>query len=354
MAVAPGYTALICASCKSAQLWLAEDGLECRSCGHVVSVEGGVHALNPALGEVPTGPASAGSAPEAMAKGMFPTEAARASHFRDLDIVLGQVLGRKRLGEVLEIGASGGAWTWGLAHDDRVRRLYATETSPAALGHLAEITTDGAALILDSATAMLDLEIASLDLVLGRGALARELDPAPLLTKVKRWLKPGGAAVFLEPCLQGKIWTAFVMDLIRRFEANGGPKPEPEETAKFLSRKTARKGLSPLATMRLEGAARQVVRGARGEGTSDDRVFDMAKLTNLGYEIGFTDCYPVDQPQEDVTPLRRLRNTLDGLLGPEKAALERYAPVFEALEETFGALPETAPVAPSIYFVFRT
>jgi hypothetical protein len=106
--------------------------------------------------------------------------------------------------------------------------------------------------------------------------------------------------------------------------------------------------------MRLEGAARQVLRGARGEGTSDDRVFDMATLTNLGYEIGFTECYPIDQPQEDVTPLRRLRNTLDGLLGPEKAALERYAPVFEALEETFAALPETAPVAPSIYFVFRT
>jgi methylase of polypeptide subunit release factors len=43
------------------------------------------------------------------------------------------LLGRKNFGEVLELGASGGAWTWGLAHDDRVRRLYATETSPAAL-----------------------------------------------------------------------------------------------------------------------------------------------------------------------------------------------------------------------------
>ena len=42
-------------------------------------------------------------------------------------------MGRKSFGEVLELGASGGAWTWGLANDDRVRRLYATETSPAAL-----------------------------------------------------------------------------------------------------------------------------------------------------------------------------------------------------------------------------
>ncbi|MFP4283577.1 MAG: class I SAM-dependent methyltransferase, partial [Opitutales bacterium] len=273
MPVAPGYTALTCPFCMGAQLWLAEDGLQCRKCGHEVSAEGGVNALNPAVGEVPAAPAAASAAPDAVARAFFPTEAARASHFRDLEIILNQVLGRRRFGEVLEIGAAGGAWTWGLAHDERVRRLYATETSPAALAHLAEITQGGAALILDSATARLDLEIGALDLVLGRGALAREIDPAALLTRVKRWLKPGGAAVFLEPCLQGKIWTAFVMDLIRRFEATGGPRPDAEENPRFLGRKSARKGLSQLATMRLEGAARQVVRGARGEGTSDDRVF---------------------------------------------------------------------------------
>jgi hypothetical protein len=263
------------------------------------------------------------------------------------------LLGRKSFGEVLELGASGGAWTWGLAHDDRVRRLYATETSPAALSHLAEITADGAALVLETATEGLGIEMASLDLVVGRGALSREADPTPLLTNVRRWLKPGGVAVFLEPCLQGKIWTAFVMDLIRRFEAQGGPGPAQDEGGGFLGRKSAKKGMSQLATMRLEGAARQVMRGAQGEGTGDDRVFDMAALTNLGYEIGYSECYPIDQPQSDVTPLRRMRNALDGLLGQEKSALDRYAPIFEALEETFGALPETAPVAPNIYFVFR-
>lgn len=353
MALAPGYTALICPNCKDSQLWLTEEGLECRRCGHEVSAEHGFNALNPAVGEVPPVPVAASMAPEAVAKAFFPTEAARAGHFRDLDIILRQVLGRKSLGEVLEIGAAGGAWTWGLAQDERVRRFYATETSPAALAHLAEITGDGAALILETGTINLDIEMATLDLVVGRNALAREVDPAPLLQKIKRWLKPGGAAVFLEPCLQGKIWTAFVMDLIRRFEARGGPGPDTEEAGKFLGRKSAKKGLSQLANMRLEGAARQVIRGAQGEGTSDDRVFDMAGLTNLGYELGFTECYPIDQPQQDVTPLRRMRNTLDGLLGPEKAAMERYGPVFEALESTFAALPETAPVAPNIYFVFR-
>jgi SAM-dependent methyltransferase len=75
------------------------------------------------------------------------------------------------------------------------------------------------------------IEMASLDLVVGRGALSREADPTPLLTNVKRWLKPGGVAVFLEPCLQGKIWTAFVMDLIRRFEAQGGPAPRRTRAA---------------------------------------------------------------------------------------------------------------------------
>jgi SAM-dependent methyltransferase len=357
MPIAPGYTALICPACTENQLWMTEEGLECRRCGHAVETSSGVHALNPAWGEVPPPPGAASGHPEAIARAFFPTEAARASHYRDLDIILGQVLGRKNFGEVLEIGAAGGAWTCGLSQDPRVRRLYATETSPTALAHLGEITAGGSALILDSGTENLRLEMATLDLVVGRGALAREADPATLLTNVKRWLKPGGAAVFLEPCLQGKIWTAFVMDLIRRFEAQGGKGPNGEEAGGgFLGRRAAarRAPLSTLAQMRLEGATRQVIRGAQGEGMGEDRVFDIAALTHLGYEIGYAECYPIDQPQEDVTPLRRLRNTLDGLLGTEKTALERYTPIFEALEETFGALPETAPVAPNIYFVFRT
>lgn len=353
MPIAPGYTALICPACNDHPLWMGDEGLECRRCGHAVPNADGVSALNPAVGEVPPAPGAPADLNSGIAKAFFPTEAARAGHYRDLDVILGQVLGRKNFGEVLEIGASGGAWTWGLSYDDRVRRLYATETSPAALAHLAEITEGGAAIVLESGTAALGVEMASLDLVVGRNALSREADPAPLLTNVKRWLKPGGVAVFLEPCLQGKIWTAFVMDLIRRFEAQGGAGPGNEEGGGFLSRKSSRKGLSQLATMRLEGAARQVMRGARGEGTGDDRVFDMAALTNLGYEIGYSECFPMDQPQTDVTPLRRLRNSLDGLLGTEKNALERYAPIFDALEETFAALPETAPVAPNIYFVFR-
>jgi hypothetical protein len=353
MAIAQGYTALICPACTENQLWLGEEGLECRRCGNAVPNEAGVHALLPAVGEVPPVPGTPADLNGGIAKAFFPTEAARAGHYRDLEIILGQLLGRKSFGEVLELGASGGAWTWGLAHDDRVRRLYATETSPAALSHLAEITADGAALVLETATNGLGVEMATLDLVVGRGALSREPDPTPLLTNVRRWLKPGGVAVFLEPCLQGKIWTAFVMDLIRRFEAQGGPGPTQDEGGSFLGRKSAKKGMSQLASMRLEGAARQVIRGAQGDGTGDDRVFDMAALTNLGYEIGYSECYPVDQPQSDVTPLRRMRNALDGLLGQEKSALDRYAPIFEALEETFGALPETAPVAPNIYFVFR-
>lgn len=353
MAIAQGYTSLICPACTEGPLWMGEEGLECRRCGHMVTWEGGVHALAPAVGEVPPVPGTTADMNGGIAKAFFPTEAARASHFRDLDVILGQVMGRKNFGDVVEIGASGGAWTDGLAQDPRVRRLYATETSPAALNHLAEITEDGSALILESGSTGVAFEMASVELVVGRGALSREPDPGPLLTSVRRWLKPGGVAVFLEPCLQGKIWTAFVMDLIRRFEAQGGPAPASDESGSFLGRKSAKKGMSQLATMRLEGASRQVMRGAQGHGTGDDRVFDMAALTNLGYEIGYTECYPIDQPQTDVTPLRRIRNALDGLLGQEKSTLERYTPIFEALEETFGALPETAPVAPNIYFVFR-
>jgi len=114
MAIAQGYTALLCPACMENQLWLGEDGLECRRCGHVVAQDNGVHALSPAVGEVPPVPGAPAEWNEGIAKAFFPTEAARAGHYRDLDVILGQLMGRKSFGEVLELGASGGAWTWAL------------------------------------------------------------------------------------------------------------------------------------------------------------------------------------------------------------------------------------------------
>jgi hypothetical protein len=111
---------------------------------------GGVHALSPCGGRGAARPRHAADINGGIAKAFFPTEAARAGITAISTSSSASLLGRKSFGEVLELGASGGAWTWGLAHDDRVRRLYATETSPAALSHLAEITADGAALVLET------------------------------------------------------------------------------------------------------------------------------------------------------------------------------------------------------------
>jgi SAM-dependent methyltransferase len=268
MAIAPGYTALICPACTENQLWLGEEGLECRRCGTCRAEPGRRPCPAPCRGRGAAGARHAADVNGGIAKAFFPTEAARAGHYRDLDVILGQLMGRKSFGEVLELGASGGAWTWGLAHDDRVRRLYATETSPAALAHLAEITADGAALILESPSEGLAIEMASLDLVVGRGALSRETDPTPLLTNVKRWLKPGGVAVFLEPCLQGKIWTAFVMDLIRRFEAQGGPGPATGRGRRLPRPEIREEGHEPAChdaprRRRAAGHARRAGRGHR-------------------------------------------------------------------------------------------
>ncbi|MBY6202648.1 class I SAM-dependent methyltransferase [Maritalea mobilis] len=343
-----GYVALMCPACGGGQLWIRDGLMNCRQCGHEVRAEGGVHAL--ALGSAPPADTQAGD----VARAFFPTEAARRSHFRDLQMIIEQVMGRRHLSDVLEIGATGGAWTAGLSASDRVRKLYATETSAAALNHLVSIAAAPGTIILQSGAETLDFAAESLDMVVGRATLCQLGDPNAMLTRIRGWLKPGGAAIFLEPCLQGKIWAAFAMDLIRRFEEAGGPSDEAPASGGFLARKpAAKKGLSPLAMMRLEGGARQVLQGAQGIGRGEDRVFDISTLCGVGYEAGFAECFPIDQPQDEVTPLRRLKNTLEGLLGHEKGALERYAPVFEALDATFGALHETAPVAPMVYFVFR-
>ena len=354
MAPRQGYTALTCPACGEGQLWISDEALSCRRCRETVAEDRGIYALNAAHDDTAASYASiqAGLAPQAF----FPAENARMRHFRDLDLIVGQVLGGRNIAETLELGGDGGAWTWGLAHDGRYQRVYASDTSPTALAHLADLTEGTGAMILDTAPGALRIAPNSLDLVVGRATLCREMDPEAMLSRVRQWLKPGGAAIFLEPCLQGKIWAAFVMDAIRRFEAQS-PQSAPSENgagSRLLGRgKTQRKTLSQLAQLRLEGSTRQILRGTEGKRAGEERVFDMTALTSMGFEAGFNECFPIDQPQEDATPLQRMRNTLDGLLGPEKTILERYLPIFEALEATFGALPETSPVAPNLYFVFR-
>lgn len=354
MAARQGYTALTCPACGEGQLWVSEGRLGCRRCRVEVPQEDGIFEMSPAARNENGARAQAGTTPGAglSASALFPAESARQRHFRDLDLIVGQVMGNRNLPEVLELGAEGGALTWGLAHDARYQRVYATETAPNALAHLAQITEGTGALILDTPPGAVRVAPGSLDLVVGRSTLCRELDPEALLRRVRDWLKPGGAAIFLEPCLQGKIWAAFVMDAIRRFEVQAAP-VEAGGTGRLLGRKPQRKTLSQLTQLRLEGSTRQILRGSAEKQAGEERVFDMTALTNAGFDAGFGECYPIDQPQDDATPLRRMRNTLDGLLGHEKGLLDRYLPLFEALEATFGALPETAPVAPNIYFVFR-
>jgi hypothetical protein len=61
----------------------------------------------------------------------------------------------------------------------------------------------------------------------------------------------------------------------------------------------------------------------------------------------------MDQPQTDVTPLRRMRNALDGLLGQEKSALERYTPIFEALEKPSARCPRPRPWPQHLFHLSR-
>lgn len=349
MAGSAGYTALLCPACGQGQLLVRDGELSCRQCKHDVPSGNGVHAFS--LGSEP--PESADL--DDVTRAFFPSEAARRNHARDLEIILEQVLGRRHMSEVLEIGAGGGAWTPGLSQSDRIRRLYVSETSAASLIHLVSVAAAPSTIILQSSLETIDFAPGSLDLVLGRGTLCRTSDPGETLSRIRQWLKPGGTAIFLEPCLQGKIWAAFAMDLIRRFEKTGMlGEDAPAPSGGFLGRKApAKKSLSALAQMRLEGGVGQILRGAEAPRHGEERVFDVSTLCGTGYETGYSDCYPIDQPQNEITPMRRMRNTLEGLLGHEKAVLERYAPVFEAIEATFGELPETALVAPMIYFVFR-
>jgi hypothetical protein len=115
MAIAPGYTALICPACTESQLWLGDDGgWNAAAAAMSCQTKAAYTLCHQRWARCRQAPRTAADANGGIAKAFFPTEAARAGHYRDLDIILGQLMGRKelrrgagtrRLGRGLDLGS---------------------------------------------------------------------------------------------------------------------------------------------------------------------------------------------------------------------------------------------------------
>lgn len=276
----------------------------------------------------------------------YPTEQAYRNLYGDLARLLEHNAPPGDIGHALEIGSGSGAWTWGLSRDPRVKTLYASDISPGFLKRLHQTSANDDTLILQAGGEDLAFAQASLDLVLGRSVLHHIYDYRAVLSQIRTWLRPGGIAVFFEPNLQGKLWLAFYIEMIRRLNAALGPN-DPA-------------ALGTASTRRLEGAMRHILKdfyhpdidGIRPN-IEDKYVFDINTLMQDGRDAGFANVDYVDQDQGNGLALIRIRNAVLPLLEADKAKTARFAPLFDAFEATFGLNAQTAPISPMGYFVFR-
>lgn len=346
---AKATTPILCPSCHTAPLAHVDDVLICtaRSCRHEVPRIGRVHDLDPGAGDTALDI-------ETYAATNFADEQTYRNLFHELHEMVTRLMGPGEIGKTLEIGAGSGAWTWGMARSDRFRSLYATDISHGFLEKLAGQCDTPGTLIMRAPGESLAFRAGSLDLVLGRSVLHHIYDYRGLLARLRGWLRPGGVALFFEPCLQGKLWIAYQFELIRRLDQqtrrHNETLPEP------LRRAT----LTEEGRRRLESGTRHILKDFYHEGIDDIRagledkyIFDIDTLVQDGRDAGFGDAGFISLPQIDGLARQRILNNLRACLREEAPILDQYEPVFDAFSATFGVSPTTPPVAPMGYFWFR-
>ena len=342
-------TPILCPSCGKGRLNLIGGQLSCamRSCGYIVPTIGRVHDLDPEAGDTNLDI-------EEYASVNFSNEQAYRNLFHDLDGIVTKIMGNVTVDRTLEIGAGSGAWTWGLSRSDRFKTIYATDISHGFLSLLADHCDFPGTTILRTAGESLQFQQRSLDLVLGRSVLHHIHDYPDLLQQLRGWLKPGGVALFFEPCLQGKLWVAYHLDMIRRLDSQTARRNQtlPED----LRTPT----LSDDARKRLEGGMRHILKDFYHAdidqvrpGIEDKYVFDIDVLLAEAKQAGFAEVSHISQPQIHGLALQRIQNSLRAVLRDEAGILDLYAPVFEAFSATFGIADSTPPVAPMVYFWFK-
>lgn len=344
----PG-TPIICPSCNAAPLALDGGRLICTSvsCQREVPRAGKIHDLDLDAGDTQLDVAD-------YTAQNFANEQSYRNLFADLDKIVTQIVGEGDIGQTLEIGAGSGAWTWGLSRSERFHTLYATDISHGFLSLLADHCDTPGTHVMRASGQSLKFQPNSLDLVLGRSVLHHIHDYPALLEQARSWLKPGGVAIFFEPCLQGKLWVAFFMDIIRRLDE------QTRQRNQNLDEQARVPTLSPEARQRLEGGMRHILKDFYHADIEqirpdieDKYVFDIETLLDQAKASGFSEANYISLPQNGGLALTRIKNTLKVVLKDEQTILDQYTPLFDAFSATFGIDDMTPPIAPMVYFWFR-
>jgi ubiquinone/menaquinone biosynthesis C-methylase UbiE len=325
-------TAMLCPKTCGGTLALDSEGARCTRCGFALAPRDGVLDFVGGARETRLDVAAYDKA--------VGDPAQQTRMFDQLVDVLAKS-GKTQIPVTVELGTGTGAWTVGIDRAPQFEELYAVDVSFAFLSLLKKrLSNPRTHLVCQSAEA-LEFEPGSVDLVAGRSFLHHILDYEALLAKCARWLKPGGIAVFFEPCMQGKIWVAFFAEAIRRLDANlPGERSLSDRQSKILVQ-TMRHILKEHYNKDLD-KLRPIA--------EDKWIFDLDALRETARKVGFSNVTALDNGGPDRL-MAAVKTALISAL-QDNAAVKRYHSLFESFTATVVlGLPQIL-TSPMVFFVF--
>jgi ubiquinone/menaquinone biosynthesis C-methylase UbiE len=247
-------------------------------------------------------------------------------------------------GSGVEIGAGTGALTLGLLQQKVVSRLVATDVSEKFLRivrtRVASYDVPVSLVACDANERHFRAE--SFDIVVGRSILHHLLDFDQTLKACHDMLKPGGAAVFFEPILEGKIVVTLLLSLIlasdERAEAGYLSASDRDRMRTLIGNHMKSKWLSQdRATL---------------SKVEDKYIFTIDQMRKVGDDAGFRDVQFVNNG--DATPSYWqfvVETCRSGGIPPER--IEPYKWIDDQFANTCGLMFTEKLLTPMGYFVFR-
>ncbi len=246
---------------------------------------------------------------------------------------------------ILEIGSGTGNLTWGLMHQSDFREVFATDISGKFLRGISDAFSAGAKnqtyyYICDAN--VLPFNKGTFDVVVGHSVLHHFLNYETTLESVFRILKPGGVAIFYEPIIQGKIFVAFILDLVSRIDRAQAmgvlDEKEHEKIRLIVGHITKEKRL---------GADKKKL--AKME---DKYIFDLGSLSKLAHRIGYSEFGSMNY-RELLPNYRAYVFHQWVMMGFDTIKLQKFEFIFDSFGETIGGLLAQTISTPMGFLIFR-
>jgi ubiquinone/menaquinone biosynthesis C-methylase UbiE/uncharacterized protein YbaR (Trm112 family) len=243
----------------------------------------------------------------------------------------------------LEIGAGTGALTRGLLQEKAVGRLTATDVSHKFLGMLGaripSCETPVSLIACDANEQHFRPE--AFDLVVGNLILHHLLDYDVTLRTCHDMLKPGGAAVFFEPVLKGKIIVTLLLALMLKCEeTTRGGVLSPADRQQV--RRQIQNHLKSKSPQDRESLAQM----------EDKYIFSIEQLRETGKQAGFAQIDFLNNEEVAPTYWPYFVETCRSI-GIAREKCEHYEWIGEQFANTYGLMFSDQLVTPSGYFVLR-